>query len=82
MHQGADATASGSKDERIWEQTRLNLGRRSPTDLGGGLTGLFYNTIMINENSNTSIKRERMEKRNNENCTHKKQKPNPGSPFK
>lgn len=50
MHQGADTVASGSRDERLWEQTRLNLGRRSPTDLGGGLTGLFYNTIMIKEN--------------------------------
>lgn len=49
-HTGADTNASGSRDERLWEQTRLNLGRRSPTDLEGGLTGLFYNTIMIKEN--------------------------------
>ena len=50
MHQGADTVASGSRDERLWEQTRLNLGRCSPTDLGGGLTKLFYNTIMLKEN--------------------------------
>lgn len=50
MHQGADTVASAPRDERLWEQTRLNPGRRSPTDLGGGLTELFYNTIMIKEN--------------------------------
>ena len=50
MHQGADTVASESRDERLWEQTRLNLGRCSPTDLGGGLTKLFYNTIMLKEN--------------------------------
>ena len=57
MHQGADAAAPGSRDERFWEQTQLHLGADTvepgtmfAADLGGGLTGLFYNTIMIKEN--------------------------------
>ena len=49
-HLGAETNASGSRRSCIWEQTRLNLGRCSPTDLGGGLTKLFYNTIMLKEN--------------------------------
>ena len=33
LHQGADATESGSRDDRIWEQRRLRLGAEALTNI-------------------------------------------------
>ena len=36
MRLGADAGASGSRDERVWEQRRMRLGAEALTGIGNG----------------------------------------------
>ena len=39
---GAEANASGSRGERVWEQTRLHTGRCSPKRIGTGAEAMFF----------------------------------------
>lgn len=41
-HLGAEANASGSRDERVWEQTRLHTGWRSPKGIGAEAEAMFF----------------------------------------
>lgn len=41
-HLGAEANASGSRDERVWEQTRLHTGWRSPKGIGAEAKAMFF----------------------------------------
>lgn len=39
---GADATESGSRDERVWEQRRMHTGWRSPKGIGAEAEAMFF----------------------------------------
>ena len=39
---GAEANASGSRDERVWEQRRTHTGWRSPKGIGAEAEAMFF----------------------------------------
>ena len=41
-HLGADTNASGSRDERVWEQRRTHTGWRSPKGIGAEAEAMFF----------------------------------------
>lgn len=39
---GAETNASGSRHKRVWEQTRLHMGWRSPKGIGAEAEAMFF----------------------------------------